>query len=137
MLDDDITITMAEKDILEFLRHRGRDLEYFRFPKDPNSRLAPLIEFLPNVRTFSIEPERGYRTVDGTLDVVEPERGYRTEDVVAFINHADKLENLDIGIPGNVPQEIRDVAIARGVRLTCYEHMPDYALSREESWMGL
>ncbi|KAJ3293001.1 hypothetical protein HK104_004846 [Borealophlyctis nickersoniae] len=112
---------MAEKGVLEFVRHRGRDLEYFKFPKDPSARIAPLNEFLPNVRTFGIEHEGAYST----------------EDVIAFINHADKLENLYLGIPDEVPQEIRDVAIARRVRLTFKEYLPDYAESMEESWMGL
>ncbi|KAJ3279561.1 hypothetical protein HK104_001368 [Borealophlyctis nickersoniae] len=117
---DDIPITVAEEGVLEFLRHRGRDLEYFKFPKDPNSRLAPLNEFLPNVHAFGIEHAGAYSI----------------EDVIAFINHADKLENLDIGIPDELPQEIRDVAIARGVRLT-HVHMRLYASSREAGWMGV
>ncbi|KAJ3280568.1 hypothetical protein HK104_000579 [Borealophlyctis nickersoniae] len=103
---------MAEKDILEFLRHRGRDLEYFVFLPAPNSRLAPLIKVLPN-------------------------SDHRTEDVIAFINNADKVENLFIRNLNNIPQEIHDVAIARGVKLVSGGFPPRYAVLKDESLMGL
>ncbi|KAJ3277978.1 hypothetical protein HK104_002763, partial [Borealophlyctis nickersoniae] len=44
IMDGTVTVT----DMLEFLRHRGRDLEHLTFNIAPNSPLAPLKEFLPN-----------------------------------------------------------------------------------------
>ncbi|KAJ3280810.1 hypothetical protein HK104_000391 [Borealophlyctis nickersoniae] len=107
--------------MLEYLRHRGRDLEYLQFPNAPNSSLPALHEFLPNIRMFSLWPSKGYRT----------------EDLVAFIHHAPKLQRLQLGGGQTYPQAIRDVAIARGVELGAIGGLPKNAESREERWMGL
>ncbi|KAJ3279851.1 hypothetical protein HK104_001121 [Borealophlyctis nickersoniae] len=75
--------TLTRKDILAFLRHRGRDLEYLVFPSDPHPLipLAPLTEFLPNIRTF------GFHSTSR----------YTSEDVSAFRNQAKKLETFVSG----------------------------------------
>ncbi|KAJ3292932.1 hypothetical protein HK104_004910, partial [Borealophlyctis nickersoniae] len=75
--------TVTVNNMLDFVRHRGRDLEYLAFPNDSNSPLA-------------------------------------------FMNRADKLENLVLGEQDTVPQEIHDAAIARGVKLLPDASLPDY-----------
>ncbi|KAJ3265727.1 hypothetical protein HK104_006233 [Borealophlyctis nickersoniae] len=111
---------IAEKDIIEFLRQRGKDLIYLQFPNDNDCSFAKLNEFLPNIRyLFTTSPSRS---------------SFRDQDVLAFLEGAKKLENLWIGDSSLISKEIRDVASARKVRLNCIS-FPSYVNSKD--WSGL
>ncbi|KAJ3285652.1 hypothetical protein HK104_009383 [Borealophlyctis nickersoniae] len=114
----------AKDAIVDFLRHRGRDLEYLRLPNDSYPALAPFIDLLPNIRYLSVYSN--YFPGD-------------KEDVIAFLSGARKLERLWIGSPGSkVPDQIREVAIARKVELAADEFkLPDYVAVKKERWMGV
>ncbi|KAJ3284709.1 hypothetical protein HK104_009813 [Borealophlyctis nickersoniae] len=113
----------AEGGIVEFLRHRGRDLEYLRLPNNSGRALAPFIDFLPNIR--HLDP--------GTYACRD-----NKQDVIAFLNGAKKLKRLWMGCPDNIPHLIYQVAIPRKVEF-CDGHfeLPDYVELEMESWMGM
>ncbi|KAJ3299121.1 hypothetical protein HK104_009994 [Borealophlyctis nickersoniae] len=112
---------IAEKDIVQFLQNRGKNLEHFEFPNDPKCALAPLIPFLPNIRNFGTQNKHRYKS----------------EDVIAFLNGAKTLRRFWIENPQKIPKKVSDVAIARKVELLDMDDMPDYVESKKESWMGL
>ncbi|KAJ3289233.1 hypothetical protein HK104_007644, partial [Borealophlyctis nickersoniae] len=117
---------IAEKDIIEFLRQRGKDLIYLELPNDNDYSFAPWNGFLPNIRHFGTTP---------------PDRSFRNQDVIAFLEGAKKLESLWMsdwngGDPSLLSKEIWDVASARNVVLSPLG-LPSYIDSKEERWVGL
>ncbi|KAJ3270211.1 hypothetical protein HK104_004966 [Borealophlyctis nickersoniae] len=112
---------IGETDIVDFLRCRGKDLEYLNFPPGRIGAFPGLVEFLPNIRHFSSWHQ------------------YPFEDVITFIHGAPKLESLQIWHPEKMPSDVCGIAEERDVRLHSKRHfeMPNYVASKTEAWMGL
>ncbi|KAJ3280028.1 hypothetical protein HK104_000985 [Borealophlyctis nickersoniae] len=116
---------IAKKDVIKFLRERGKDLIHLEFPNDNDCSFAKLNEFLPNIRYLGTSLSRS---------------SIRDQDVIAFLEGAKKLENLWMSDwnagDSLISEEIWDVASARDVELlpACF---PSYTESKEENWVGL
>ncbi|KAJ3279939.1 hypothetical protein HK104_001060 [Borealophlyctis nickersoniae] len=112
--------------IADFLRQRGRNLQYLRLPYDSSRALAPLAKFLPNIRHFDAGgwAHWGCRST--------------REDVIAFLNGVRKLECLWMGGPDDIPHQVWEVAVARKVEFRNDQfQLPDYVACKMEDWMGL
>ncbi|KAJ3284838.1 hypothetical protein HK104_009752 [Borealophlyctis nickersoniae] len=114
---------IAKTDVVEFLRCRGKDLEYLKFPRGRIGAFPGLVEFLPNIRHFSTWYQ------------------YPFDYVVDFLDSAPKLESIQLCTEGWIVEMLEEVW-DHDVELNYEDHdfrmqMHDHVESKKEAWMGL